>query len=390
MNVSGKPHIGLNAHLLSLGRDYRGAGATWYIYNTLCHLDTADSELRYTAFTNEPRFSPPQGMRVRRSRWPTATPYGRIAWEQLCAPIVLRRERVDVLHGMAFVAPLLSPCPTVVTVLDLSFLRFPAAFSTFKRLYLRLMTRLSARRAAKVIAISESTRRDVIDLLGVPAERVERIYCGVDSRFRPLPLSEVAAFRQEKGLPERFVLFLGTIEPRKNVVALIEAFSALVAAEPRERADLHLILAGGRGWLAEPIYARVEELGLQDRAHFFGYVPEEEKALLYNAAACFCYPSLYEGFGLPPLEAMACGVPVVTSNVSSLPEVVGKAGLTVDPTDRAALRDALRRVLSDRGLRDELSTQGQIQARQFSWRQAARKTARVYRRVHRRVGEGAA
>jgi glycosyltransferase involved in cell wall biosynthesis len=191
-------------------------------------------------------------------------------------------------------------------------------------------------------------------------------------------------------LPERFVLFLGTVEPRKNVVALIEAFAALVAAEPHETADLHLILAGGQGWLAEPIYARVEELGLQERAHFTGYVPEDEKALWYNAATCFCYPSLYEGFGLPPLEAMACGVPVVTSDASSLPEVVGEAGLTVDPLDRAALCDALHRVLDDRGLRAELAARGQSQARRFSWVEAARQTAGVYRSICLSEGEGAA
>jgi glycosyltransferase involved in cell wall biosynthesis len=286
---------------------------------------------------------------------------------------------------MAFVAPLFSPCPTVVTVLDLSFLRFPEAFKGCKRAYLTQMTRLSARRAAKVIAISESTRQDVIELLGVPAERVVRIYCGADPHFRPLPAEEVAAFRREKGLPERFVLFLGTIEPRKNAIALIEAFAALTAAGPRQTKDVQLILAGGRGWLAEPIYARVEELGLADRARFTGYVPEEEKALWYNAATCFCYPSLYEGFGLPPLEAMACGVPVVTSNVSSLPEVVGEAALTVDPLDSAALCEALRRVLIDDDLHAELSALGPARARLFSWDEAARQTADVYRQV----GEGA-
>jgi len=369
---------------MSLGRDYRSAGATWYIYNTLCHLPAAAPELRYTAFSNETRFSPPQGMRVRGSSWPTATPYGRIAWEQLRAPATVRQERIDVLHGMAFVAPLLSPCPTVVTVLDLSFLRFPEAFKAFNRAYLALMTRLSVRRAAKVIAISESTRQDVIELLGVPPERVARIYCGADPRFRPLPADEVAAFRQEKGLPERFVLFLGTIEPRKNAVTLIEAFAALIATERRRTEDVQLVLAGGRGWLAEPAYARVEELGLQDRVRFTGYLPEEEKALWYNAATCFCYPSLYEGFGLPPLEAMACGVPVVTSNVSSLPEVVGEAALTVDPLDSRALCEALRRVLIDGDLWSELSVRGPARARRFSWREAARQTADVYRWV----GEG--
>lgn len=374
---------------MSLGRDYRSAGATWYIYHTLCHLPAAAPELRYTAFSNDRSFSPSLGMRVRRSSWPTATPYGRIAWEQLCAPVVVRQEQVDVLHGMAFVAPLLSPCPTVVTVLDLSFLRFPEAFKGFKRAYLTLATRISVRRAAKVIAISESTRRDVIELLGVPAERVERIYCGADPRFRPLPVDEVAAFRREKALPEHFVLFLGTIEPRKNVLTLIEAYAALIAAEPRRMQGVPLVLAGGRGWLAEPVYARIEELDLQDRVSFAGYVPEEEKALWYNAATCLCYPSLYEGFGLPPLEAMACGVPVVTSNVSSLPEVVGEAALTVDPLDSAALCAALRRVLIDPEVRAELSALGVARARSFSWNEAALQTADVYRRVYSPVGKEA-
>jgi glycosyltransferase involved in cell wall biosynthesis len=248
------------------------------------------------------------------------------------------------------------------------------------------MTRLSARRAAKVIAISESTRQDVIELLGVPAERVVRIYCGADPRFRPLPAEEVAAFRQEKGLPERFVLFLGTIEPRKNAVTLIEAFAALIAAEPRRTENVQLILAGGRGWLAEPVYARVEELGLGERVRFTGYVPEAEKALWYNAATCFCYPSLYEGFGLPPLEAMACGIPVVTSNVSSLPEVVGEAALTVDPLDSVALCGALQSVLLDDDLRTELAALGPAQARLFSWHEAARQTADVYTRAKEEAG----
>jgi glycosyltransferase involved in cell wall biosynthesis len=150
-------------------------------------------------------------------------------------------------------------------------------------------------------------------------------------------------------------------------------------------ADLHLVLAGGRGWLADPVYARVEALGIGDRVHFAGYVPEEEKTLWYNAAACFCYPSLYEGFGLPPLEAMACGIPVVTSNVSSLPEVVGDAALTVDPLDSAALCEALHRVLGHRGLRTELAARGIERARRFSWVEAARQTADIYQSVGERA-----
>jgi len=372
-------HVGLNAHLLSLEESYRGAGINWYIYNLLCHLPAADPELRYTAYLTEARFPSRQGLRVRRPRWSTRVPAGRIAWEQLVAPFALRQDRIDLLHAMAFVAPLLSPCPTVITVLDLSFLLYPAAFRRFRRSYLWLMVGLSARRARQVIAISESTRRDVIARLGVPPERVRTVYCGVDPRFQPLPADEVEAFRRQKGLPERFVLFLGTIEPRKNVVRLVEAFGTLLSAHPGALADLHLVVAGGRGWLSEPVFARVEELGLQDRVHFSGYVPEEEKGLWYNAATCFCYPSLYEGFGLPPLEAMACGTPVITSNASSLPEVVGDAGRTVDPEDSDALCASLGEVLLDPALHADLAHRGQARARRFSWDETARQTVNVYR-----------
>jgi glycosyltransferase involved in cell wall biosynthesis len=286
---------------------------------------------------------------------------------------------------MAFVAPVLSPCPTVITVLDLSFLRFPQAFKGPNRLYLTRMTRISARRARAVIAISESTRQDVISLLGVPAERVHCVYCGVDPSFCPLPAPDVEVFRREKELPERFILFLSTIEPRKNVVTLVDAFAELVALAPDVMAGVCLVIAGGRGWLADPVYARVEELGMQDRIRFTGYVPEGDKRLWYNAATCFCYPSLYEGFGLPPLEAMACGVPVITSNASSLPEVVGDAGLTVAPRDTAALAEALHRVLSDSALHAEMAGKSLARAQRFSWTETARQTAQIYRLV----GEGA-
>jgi glycosyltransferase involved in cell wall biosynthesis len=378
VNEAHSIHVGLNAHLLSLAESYRGAGPTWYIYNLLSHLPAAGPELRYTAYAHEPRFSSRQGMRVRHSRWSTATPLGRIAWEQLVAPAALYRDRIHLLHAMAFVAPLLSPCPTVVTVLDLSFVRYPEAFKTFKRTYLRLMTRISARRARQVIAISESTRQDVIDRLGVPAERVQTVYCGVDGRFEPRPAAEVAAFRRQKDLPERFILFLGTIEPRKNVSRLVEAFSQLLASDPAGTSDLYLVVAGGRGWFSEAVFARVEALGIGERIIFPGYVPEGEKVLWYNAAMCFCYPSLYEGFGLPPLEAMACGVPVITSDVSSLPEVVGDAGLTVPPEEPAALCEALRRLAVNPALRAELAQKGRARARRFSWAEAARQTVGVY------------
>jgi glycosyltransferase involved in cell wall biosynthesis len=195
----------------------------------------------------------------------------------------------------------------------------------------------------------------------------------------PLSADQVSTFRDSQGLPDRFVLFLGTIEPRKNVSRLVDAFAQLLATDPETTSDLYLVVAGGKGWFSEPVFAQVEALGLEDRVFFPGYVSEEEKVLWYNAATCFCYPSLYEGFGLPPLEAMACGVPVITSNTSSLPEVVGDAGLAVPPEDTAALCEALRRLTVNPALRAELVQRGRARTRRFSWAEAARQTVGVYR-----------
>ena len=372
-------HVGLNAHLLSLGRNYRGAGINWYIYNLLCHLPEVAEHIRYTAFLSERRFLPTPPLAVRRSRLPTIRPPVRILWEQAIQPAALRREKVDLLHAMAFVSPLLSSCPTVVTVYDLSFLRFPESFRPLNRLYLRLFTQRSVERARRVIAISESTRQDVVRLLGKPAERVDVVYCGVDARFHPRDPETVRAFRRKKGLPERFILFLGTLEPRKNVVSLLKAYARLVARDSRSWPAL--VIAGAKGWFYQEILAKVERLDLADRTILAGYVPEEEKPLWYNAAEIFVYPSLFEGFGLPPLEAMACGTPAIVSDTSSLPEVVGDAGRQVPPDDVAALAEAMATLLGDPVLRAECRQRGLERAARFSWDTAARQTVRAYERA---------
>jgi glycosyltransferase involved in cell wall biosynthesis len=369
-------HIGLNAHLLSLTETYRGAGINWYINNLLTHLPRVDRDNRYTAFIGDRRFTG-LGLALKLSRLPTSRPVVRIFWEQVVQPFALRKERVDLLHALAFVAPLISPCPSVVTIYDLSFLLYPESFKRSKRFYLGLFTRLSARRARRIVVISESTKRDVVRLLGVSPEKVEVVYCGIDEAFRPLAEDQVAAFRSKRGLPERFILFVGTIEPRKNVTRLIEAFADLRFAI----CDLRLVIGGAKGWFYEDVFARVEELGLEGEVMFPGYIPVSELPLWYNAAELFVYPSLYEGFGLPPLEAMACGTPVVTANTSSLPEVVGEAGLTVDPLDVEGLAEAMRRVLGDEALRQEMRERGLQRAKGFSWTKTALETVQVYRRA---------
>lgn len=368
-------HIGLNAHLLSLAPTYRGAGIHWYIHNLLLNLALTAQENRYTVFLNDRRFPPHPALILKTSRLPTAQPLVRIGWEQLVQPFVLWQEKIDLLHSLAFVTPLISPCPAVVTIYDLSFILFPRSFRYGRRLYLALFTRLSARKARRIITISESTKRDVVRWWDVPPEKIDVVYCGVDRAFHPLPEKEVAFFRQKRGLPERFILFVGTIEPRKNVARLIEAYSLL--------GDRHikLVIGGARGWLYKEVFFRLEELGLTGDVLFPGYIPYEELPLWYNAAELFVYPSLYEGFGLPPLEAMACGTPVITSNVSSLPEVVGEAGLAVDPTDSKGLAEAIHQVLGDETLRQSMRERGLSRAGRFSWAQTARATVEVYQRA---------
>ncbi|MGD9317175.1 MAG: glycosyltransferase family 1 protein, partial [Anaerolineae bacterium] len=314
---------------------------------------------------------------------PTGRPQARILWEQGLQPRALRRANVDLLHSPAFVGPLASACPFVITVHDLSYLFFPQGFRTLNRNYLQTFTRLSVRQARRVIAVSESTKRDLVQQYGLSPGKVDVVHNGVDPGFRPLPADEVAAFRREEGLPGQFILFVGTLEPRKNVVRLVEAYARL----PKDRPPLMLV--GGKGWLYDEIFSRVEALGLSSEVRFVGYVPADALPWWYNAADLFVYPSLYEGFGLPPLEAMACGTAVISSTASSLPEVVGQAGLLIDPADAEALAKAMEQVLADREMRKEMRSSGLAQAQNFSWEKTARQTVESYRRaLTSRRGEG--
>jgi glycosyltransferase involved in cell wall biosynthesis len=251
-------------------------------------------------------------------------------------------------------------------------------FNRANRLYLRVSTRLAARRANRVLTISEHGRQEVISLLGVRSNRVTTTYCAADDRFRPLPASAVEDFRRQHGLPNRFILYLGTLEPRKNVVTLLHAYARLVREWP---AAPPLVLAGAPGWLYQDILDTLDSLKLGDRVLRPGFVLGEDLPLWYNAATVFAYPSIYEGFGLPPLEAMACGTPVVVSEATSLPEVVGSAGILVAPRDDAALALALQRVLCDDGLASDLGQAGRDQAARFSWRRMALETLQCYEEV---------
>ncbi len=304
-----------------------------------------------------------------------------ILWQRLRLPlrVQLVSGRLDVYHSPDFVLPPVGRTPTVLTVHDLSFLRYPEFFVPAFRTYLQGAVSRAVRRADHVLADSQSTRRDLEELLGVATAKISVLYPGVEDRFRAVEDQEaLSRVRARYGLPERFVLGVGTLQPRKNFEGLVTAFGRLLATQA-ELAELGLVIAGGKGWLAEDLLALAEHHGVRGRVVVAGFVDDADLPALYTLAAALAFPSWYEGFGLPILEAMACGTPVVSADNSSLPEVVADAGLLVDAGSPEELAQAMAVLLLDEGLRARLIAAGHRQARRFTWQQAARQLLGVYR-----------
>jgi glycosyltransferase involved in cell wall biosynthesis len=286
---------------------------------------------------------------------------------------------VKLYHATEHLLPLISHARSVFTLHDTAYLHFPQYHLLQNRLYLTLMMPRFIRRADAVVCVSEATRRDAVRFYNVPAEKLHVIYEGVEPRFAPFSHSPILKALQAKyNLPDRFILYVSTIEPRKNLTTLLKAYAVLHQSQP----EIGLVIAGGKGWLYESFFAELRALGLERQVQLLGYVLDEDLPALLNCADVFAYPSVFEGFGLPPLEAMACGAPVMVSNASSLPEVVGDAGLLLPPTDVQAWVEALRRVLNDSAFHAELRARGLHRAKQFTWEKAARATLKVYESVN--------
>lgn len=289
--------------------------------------------------------------------------------------------RAEVVHSTTFCAPRFrAPRRRLVaTIHDCTFVTHPEFHLPDNVEHCLRGTRLAIERADALIAVSESTRCDLIERMGAPADRVVVTHEAADPDLArvtdPVRLREI---RRRYGLPERFVLSLGAMEPRKNLARLLEAFVALA---PAVRKDVSLVVAGAQGWLNDSIHEHVQKLGLGESVHFAGYIEEKDLAAVYSLATVFAYPSLWEGFGLPILEAMACGTPVLTSSVSSLPEVAGDAAVLVPPNDVDAIAEGLGRLLEDDTLRRQLSERGYHRAANFSWERCARETLAVYKSV---------
>lgn len=369
-------HIAIDAH--SVGAQL--AGNETYAVNLIEALAEIDQSNQYTLYITKlsaaDRFT---------NRWPNVrvkrtlphTPLVRIP---LVLSAELRRNPVDVLH-VQYTAPPLAPCAVVATIHDLSFEHLPETFHRRSRAQLRLTVRRTAHNAAQILTLSEFSRRDVIETYGIDPERVAVTPAAAPAHFQPVTNeTDLRRIRATYGIERDYILALGSIQPRKNLVRLINAYSSLWK-ERQSDAMPQLVLAGKRGWLEGETMRAAEQSAAGRDIRFSGYVAEADLPALFSGAMCFAYPSYFEGFGLPVLEAMQCGTPVIAGNRTSLPEVTGDAAVLVDPFDEAAIAEALRNLMENPDRRAELRVKGVQRAKRFSWEETARLTLQAYERA---------
>ena len=365
--------IAIDAHSVGTGL----AGNETYAANLIEALAAVDRENHYTLYVTERKAA-----RRFEGRWSNFSvrrtlPHTPLLRIPVTLAVELRRRPVDLLH-VQYTAPPFAPCPVVATVHDISFEHLPQTFKRRSWMQLRLTVRRTVREAAHLIAPSEFTRRDLVETYGLSPERVSVIPLAAAPQFRPVTdTEEIERMRRVYGIKGAYILAVGSIQPRKNLARLVRAYADLRRTRAQDKLP-KLVLVGKQAWLSGETLRAVERENLRDHTIFTGYVPEADLPALYTGALCFVYPSYFEGFGLPPLEAMQCGAPVITGNLTSLPEVVGDAGLMIDPFDESALSRALARLIDEPELRAQLSARGLRRARTFHWRETARMTLQVY------------
>ena len=363
-------------------RKLRDYGIGTYVRNLLRHLSRLDRTTEYVVLCRLDDCFEVQQLGENFRAVPQSAP-GYSVREQVLIPQDLRRERADLFHSPHYVLSPFTPCKSVVTIHDCIHLRFPQYLPN-QRLgyaYAKSFLWLATHRSNRILTVSEASKRDILEYFNVPPHKIDVIYNGIDERFGNPPADEdVVRVRERYQLDDPFILYAGNIKPHKNLGRLIEAFHVL-RASGSEFESVKLVIIGDEIAKYAALRHAVHRHKLHKHVRFFGFVPARTLAILYRLAAVFVFPSLYEGFGLPPLEAMASGTPVITSNVSSLPEVVGDAAVLIDPLQPEAIADALRRVLSDAGLRADLRLRGLERARHFSWEHSARRVREIYDEV---------
>jgi glycosyltransferase involved in cell wall biosynthesis len=361
----------------------QGAGIGRYVRELVAHLARQDDHTAYHLFVagaKSDQLPPPPGPNFLWKATPVTRRWLIRLWYRLHFPLPVQvfTGRADLFHATDFVLPPIAGCiPTLLTVHDLSFVRVPETAIPRLKQFLDEVVPRSVERATHVLADSTATKADLVELYGTPEDKITVLLSGVEARFKRVESGLVAIFRKY-GIPAGdYILTVGTVQPRKNYVRLIEALAQLHS----NNHEVHLVIAGGPGWLADRIFDTINSTGMQQYVHLIGFVDDDDLPALYSGAACVAFPSLYEGFGFPILEGMACGTPVVTSNISSMPEAAGDAALLVDPYDVAAIADALRRLLTDESLRQTLVERGYRQAQRLTWERSAAQLKHVYQQL---------
>jgi glycosyltransferase involved in cell wall biosynthesis len=370
-------HIAIDAHSVGSGL----GGNETYATNLIEALAEIDSNNLYTLYVTKK-----QAIERFAKRWPNVqlrltlphTPLVRIP---LTLTVELRRRPVDILH-VQYTSPPFTPCPVVNTIHDLSFEHLPETFKRRSWRQMRLTIRRSAQAAAHIVTDSNFSREDILTTYNLPPDRVTATPLAASSRFKPvLDESELERVRLKYGVVGDYILTVGSIQPRKNMPRLIRAFAALCRESSMQSLPT-LVVAGKRAWLYEETLEAAENSLVRDKILFTGYVPEKDLPALYTAARCFVYPSYFEGFGIPALEAMRCGTPTIAGDRSCFPEIIADGGLLVDPFDEQAILQGLMKVLSDDKLRKDLKEKGMKRASLYDWRETARQTLEVYEKVY--------
>jgi len=363
-------HIGIDARLTY----YRIGGISTYIRRLVQALETLDTQNRYTVFHSR-KAADSLVTRFRHAKlWTPA--HHRL--ERLALTVELARFGLDLLHSPDFIPPYRGAKRHIITVHDLTFLHYPQYLTADSRRYYNDQIQAATRHADHILADSEATKTDLVNMLGVPAGKITVHMLGVNESFKPLPPEMLEKCRQEFNLPHEYILFVGTFEPRKNIVGLIEAYKILLERIPDTPP---LLLFGKPGWLFEETLARVKTLGLEEHLYWRDDLPYDALPVVYNLACMLVTPSFYEGFGLPALEAMACGTIPIVSNRSSLPEVVDDVGSQVNPDDLNNIANAMYHALSDTAWREKMRAAGLERAKSFTWRNTAEITLSVYKNV---------
>ncbi len=367
----------MNVSLNTLGPSKLKAGVGNYVYQLVWMLAKIDNKNQYYVIVNKDNANlfqiKKKNFHIIKAPNFTTTRILRILWEQTGLSLLCWRHKIDILHSTGFVAPLFLPCKSVVTIHDMTFFSHPEYHEISKIRYFRALIPRSARKAAAISADSENTRREITKYLGISSGKIKTIHLAGNPSCVQVEKKEAKQLLKNKySISSEFILFVGTIEPRKNIAGLIDSYAKAKVAEK-------LVIVGKKGWMYEEIFVKIKKHKIEEKVIFTGFVPEEDLKFFYSAAELFIYPSFYEGFGLPILEAMQCGCPVITSNISSVAEIAGDAAVLIDP--HKDFSNEIKLLLADKNKQEELRQKGFKQAKKFSWEKCAGETLELYTNI---------